>query len=132
MMSRVEGRFGVEELRVAVNRPIRFGIFPGAVGMTWDQLREVWKFADEVGFSTAWIPDHFYAGYGDLEGPCFEAWSVVAAMAAETKRIRFGPMVSGNTYRHPAVLANMAATVDVISGGRLELGIGAGWMQAEH
>jgi alkanesulfonate monooxygenase SsuD/methylene tetrahydromethanopterin reductase-like flavin-dependent oxidoreductase (luciferase family) len=53
-------------------------------------------------------------------------------MATQTKRIRFGPMVSGNTYRHPAVLANMTATVDIMSGGRLELGIGAGWMQAEH
>jgi F420-dependent oxidoreductase-like protein len=118
--------------RVADKRPIRFGIFPGAVGMTWKQLLEVWKFADEVGYSTAWIPDHFYAGYGDPEGPCFEAWSVVAAMATQTKRIRIGPMVSGNTYRHPAVLANVAATIDLISGGRLELGIGAGWMKAEH
>jgi F420-dependent oxidoreductase-like protein len=117
---------------MATPRPIRFGIFPGAVGMTWRELREVWRFADEVGYSTAWIPDHFYAGYGPPDGPCFEAWSVVAAMAGETKQIRIGPMVSGNTYRHPAVLANMAATVDVISGGRLELGIGAGWMQAEH
>jgi F420-dependent oxidoreductase-like protein len=100
--------------------------------MSWPELLRVWQFADEVGFSTAWIPDHFYSGYGDPEGACFEAWSVVAAMAAATRRIRFGPMVSGNTYRHPAVLANAVATIDVISGGRLELGLGAGWMQAEH
>jgi F420-dependent oxidoreductase-like protein len=117
---------------MAVQRPIRFGIFPGAVCATWQQLTEVWKFADEIGYSTAWIPDHFYAGWGPPEGGCFEAWSVVAAMAAQTKRIRIGPMVLGNTYRHPAVVANMAATTDIISGGRLNLGIGAGWMQAEH
>jgi len=114
------------------SRPMRFGIFPGAVGATWDQLREVWTFADEVGYSTAWIPDHFYSGWGDPEGPCFEGWSVVAAMAAVTRRIRIGTMVSGNTYRHPAVVANMVATIDQISGGRVELGMGAGWMIAEH
>ena len=117
---------------MAMKRPMRFGIFPGAVGATWDQLREVWKFADEIGYSTAWIPDHFYSGWGDPEGECFEAWSVVAAMAAVTRRIRIGTMVSGNTYRHPAVVANMVATIDQISGGRVELGMGAGWMIAEH
>jgi F420-dependent oxidoreductase-like protein len=114
------------------NRPIRFGIFPGAVGATWSELRNVWQCADESGYSTVWIPDHFYAGYGPSDGPCFEAWSVVAAMATATKRIGIGPMVSGNTYRHPAVVANMAATIDQISGGRLHLGVGAGWMKAEH
>lgn len=113
-------------------RPIRFGIFPGAVCASWKAMTEVWKFADEIGYSTAWIPDHFYAGWGPPEGGCFEAWSTVAAMAAQTKRIRIGPMVLGNTYRHPAVVANMAATLDIISDGRLNLGIGAGWMQAEH
>jgi F420-dependent oxidoreductase-like protein len=117
---------------MAHGRPMRFGLFPGAVGMRWDQLREVWQFADEVGYATVWIPDHFYSGFGDPEDACFEAWSVVAAMAACTKRIRIGPMVSGNTYRHPAVLANMAATIDQISSGRLNLGLGAGWMPAEH
>jgi F420-dependent oxidoreductase-like protein len=117
---------------MTTRRPIRFGFFPGAVGMSWQQLVEAWKFADQVGYSTAWIPDHFYSGWGSLESPCFEAWTTIGAMAAETRRIRIGPMVSGNTYRHPAVLANMAATLDQISGGRLELGLGAGWMQAEH
>jgi alkanesulfonate monooxygenase SsuD/methylene tetrahydromethanopterin reductase-like flavin-dependent oxidoreductase (luciferase family) len=117
---------------MSTQRPIRFGIFPGAVGATWQELVAVWQAAEEAGYSTVWIPDHFYAGWGPVEGPCFEAWTVIAAMAASTKRIRFGAMVSGNTYRHPAVLANMAATVDHISGGRLELGLGAGWMQAEH
>src|SRR5437868_11582249 len=115
-----------------IQRPIRFGVFPGAVNTTWPELREVWTCADEAGYATAWIPDHFYSGWGSIESPCFEAWSVVAAMATTTRRIRVGVMVSGNTYRHPALLANMAATIDHISNGRLELGIGAGWMQAEH
>ena len=117
---------------MANRRPIRFGIFPGAVMVNWPELRAVWQAADEMGYDTAWIPDHFYAGFGDPEGGCFEAWSVLAAMAEATRRIRFGPMVLGNTYRHPAVVANMAATLDQISGGRLTLGLGAGWMQAEH
>lgn len=113
-------------------RPVRFGIFPGAVGATWEQLRDVWQLADELGYSTGWIPDHFYSGWGDAEGPCFEAWTALSALAVLTKHIRLGTMVSGNTYRHPAVLANMVATIDHMSNGRLELGIGAGWMQAEH
>ncbi len=117
---------------MTTRRPVRFGIFPGAVGTTWSQLLEVWKFADEVGYSTVWMPDHFYSGFGSVEAPCWEAWTTISALATHTKRINFGPMVSGNTYRHPAVVANMAASLDQISGGRLHLGMGAGWMQAEH
>lgn len=101
-------------------------------GASWQDLRAVWKFADEIGYDTARIPDHFYSGSKNPEAECYESWSTVAAMAAETKRIRVGPMVSGNTYRHPAVLANMVATIDHISGGRVDLGLGAGWMQVEH
>jgi F420-dependent oxidoreductase-like protein len=78
------------------------------------------------------VPDHFYAGYGDPEGPCYEAWTVLAAGALSTRRIAIGPMVLGNTYRHPAVVANMAATLDHLARGRLVLGLGAGWMQTEH
>src|SRR5579884_2309324 len=111
-------------------RPFRLGLFPGAAQMTWGQLREAWQAADRMGFATAWIPDHFYAGYGDPEGPCLEAWTALSALAASTERVRIGTMVLGNTFRHPAVLANMAATLDHVSNGRLTLGIGAGWMQA--
>jgi F420-dependent oxidoreductase-like protein len=111
---------------------MRFGIFPGAAQVAYAETRAAWRWADDLGYDTAWIPDHFYAGFGDPEGPCLEAWSVLAAMAEATRRIRIGPMVLGNTYRHPAVVANMAATLDIISGGRLILGLGAGWMQAEH
>ena len=75
--------------------------------------------------------DHFYPLTGDLTGPNFEAWTMLAAMAQATRRIRLGCQVTGMVYRHPAVLANMAATVDIISGGRLELGLGAAWNQME-
>jgi F420-dependent oxidoreductase-like protein len=117
---------------MTVPRPIRFGLFPGVVQATVPQILEVWQRADEMGWDTAWVPDHFYAGYGDPEGACFEAWTLLTAAAARTKRIGLGPMVMGNTYRHPAVLANMAATLDHVAEGRLTLGIGAGWMQSEH
>ena len=92
----------------------------------------VWKAADDVElFESAWNFDHFYPIFSDSTGPCFEGWTMLAAMAAETRRIRIGCQVTGMVYRHPAVLANMAATVDVISGGRLDVGLGAGWNQEE-
>lgn len=112
--------------------PVRFGIFPGVVQVTWPVLAEVFRRVDGMGFDTAWVPDHFYAGFGDPEGSCFETWTVLAAVAATTKRIGIGPMVLGNAYRHPAVVANMAATLDHVAEGRLTLAIGAGWMQSEH
>src|SRR5829696_3476939 len=92
----------------------------------------VWKAADEVElFESAWNFDHFYPIFSDSTGPCLEGWTMLAAMAAATRRIRIGCQVTGMVYRHPAVLANMAATVDVISGGRLDVGLGAAWNQQE-
>jgi F420-dependent oxidoreductase-like protein len=96
-------------------------------------MRDVWLAADDIAvFSAGWNFDHFYPILQeDRTGPCFEGWTMLAALATITRRIRLGVMVTGNPYRHPAVLANMAASLDVISGGRLELGIGAGWNEEE-
>ena len=111
---------------------MRFAIKTRPEHQTWEELRDIWVAADEIPlFESAWNWDHFYPLTGDLTGPNFEAWTMLGAMAAQTQRIRIGCQVTGMIYRHPAVLANMAATVDIISGGRLELGVGAGWNQME-
>jgi F420-dependent oxidoreductase-like protein len=97
-----------------------------------DELRDVWRLADEAGFDSCWVMDHFATLGPRDDGPIFEAWTMLGAMAQLTTRTRVGCAVVGNTYRHPAVLAKMAVTVDHLSGGRLEFGLGAGWAQHEH
>ncbi len=99
----------------------------------WPSIRDVWVEADNIDvFVGGWTFDHFTPIRGDATGPCLEGWMLLGSLAAITSRVRLGVMVTGNTYRHPAILANMAATADVISGGRLDLGIGAGWHEPEH
>jgi F420-dependent oxidoreductase-like protein len=111
---------------------VRFAIKTRPEHTTWQQIRDVWVAADEVPlFESAWNWDHFYPLSEPFTGPNLEAWTMLAALAEATGRIRLGCQVTGMVYRHPAVLANMAATTDIISGGRLELGLGAGWNQME-
>ncbi len=111
---------------------MRFGIKTAPQHTTWDDMLAVWRAADEIDlFESAWTFDHFYPIFSDDKGPCMEAWTTTTALAQATKRIRVGVMVTGNVYRHPAVLANMIASTDIISNGRLEFGFGAGWNQQE-
>jgi F420-dependent oxidoreductase-like protein len=95
-------------------------------------MLEVWRAADAIElFESGWTFDHFYPIFSDSTGPCLEGWITLTALAQATRRLRLGTLVTGIHYRHPAVLANMAATLDVVSGGRLEIGIGAGWNEEE-
>ena len=108
----------------------RFGIF-AAQAEPYPVLVEKWRYFEELGFDSIWHPDHLL-GPSDPTGPLFEGWTFLAAMAAETSRIRLGLLVGSNVLRHPALLAQQALTVDHISEGRLELGIGCGWFEEEH
>jgi F420-dependent oxidoreductase-like protein len=111
---------------------MRFGLDVAQHQLTWPELLERVRFAEDAGFDGAWIFDHFKALYGDPTGPCMEAWTLLAALAASTERIRLGALVTGITYRHPSILAAEAVTVDQVSGGRLEIGVGAAWFEQEH
>jgi F420-dependent oxidoreductase-like protein len=110
---------------------LRFGI-KLSQDASIDEYRAVWRIADEAGFDHCWNMDHFASLGGDDTKDIFEAWTALAGMAALTSRVRIGCSVTGNTYRHPAELAKMAVTVDHLSGGRLEFGIGAAWAENEH
>lgn len=111
---------------------MRFGLDVSQHQLTWPELLERVRFAEDSGFDGAWVFDHFKALYGDPDGPCLEGWSLLAALAAATEKIRLGALVTGITYRHPSILATQAVTVDHISGGRLECAVGAAWFEGEH
>ena len=114
---------------------MRFSIWPTASQQPWGDLLATARHAESTGWDGVWIADHFMANEGGPtapETPTLEAGSLVAALAASVPRVRIGTLVYGNTYRHPAVVANMAATVDQITGGRFTLGVGAGWQDNEH
>ena len=112
--------------------PVRFGVHVGPQMCTMGELREVWATAESTGFDWVSVWDHFYPAPSPLDGDCFEAVACHAALAALTERVRVGSLVYSAGYRHPAVLANAATTIDHLSNGRLEFGIGAGWHQWEY
>ena len=112
--------------------PLRFGMFLSQADRTWpDMLDDVLE-AEELGFDHAWLVDHLVDTDGPPEHGCLEGWTLLAAIAARTTRIRLGILVSSNTFRNPALLLKEAVTVDHISEGRLTLGIGTGWHEDEH
>jgi F420-dependent oxidoreductase-like protein len=111
---------------------LRFGIKTAQQFTSYDDILQVWLEADNIPvIEHAWAFDHFIPLGTDPTGPQLEGWTLLGALAARTNRLRVGLMVTGNTYRHPAVLANIGATVDQISHGRLDFGIGAGWNELE-
>src|ERR1700686_2416192 len=111
---------------------MRIGLDTAQHQLLWPELVERVKFAESAGFDGAWVFDHFTPLYGDPNGPCLEAWTLLAGLAAVTSRIRLGALVTGVTYRHPQILTTEAVTVDHISNGRLEIGMGAAWHEPEH
>jgi F420-dependent oxidoreductase-like protein len=100
--------------------------------LEWPEIKRRVLFAEDAGFESAWVFDHFTVLYGDRKGPCLEAWTLLAGLGAVTTRIRLGALVTGVTYRHPSLLAAEVVTVDHLSGGRLNLGLGAAWHDEEH
>ena len=101
-------------------------------GFDYDQIRDLAHLCEDVGFSSIWCSDHLFLDGRSQERDCWEAWTTLTALAVETTTLRIGPLVSCVSYRHPSILAKIAACVDVMSGGRLEMGIGAGWKQIEY
>ena len=111
---------------------MRFAISTSPQRTTWAWLLEAWQRADSIElFESGWTFDHLYPLFGDDRDDCMDGWVTLTALLQATTRLRGGVLVTGMAYRHPGVLANMASTLDLVSGGRLELGIGAGWNEVE-
>jgi F420-dependent oxidoreductase-like protein len=111
---------------------MRFALATGQENTTWDALCGLWDAADQVDlWESAWIGDHFTPFLSDYDGPCLEGWVTLTALAQRTRRLRAGILVSGMPHRHPAVLAKMAAALDVATSGRLLVGLGAAWNTRE-
>jgi F420-dependent oxidoreductase-like protein len=112
---------------------VKLGIMiEGQEGLNWESWQRIARAVEDLGFESLWRSDHFFSFSNPRERDSLETWVSLGFLATETKRIRFGPMVCAMTFRHPSMLARMAAGVDALSGGRLELGVGAGWNAVEH
>ncbi|HSL56755.1 MAG TPA: LLM class F420-dependent oxidoreductase [Acidimicrobiales bacterium] len=110
---------------------MRFSFWTNS-GQPWDEILAGCRHAQATGWDGLWVADHFMPNGDDVSGPMHEGWTLATALGASVPRVRIGVLVTGNTYRHPAVLAKMAATLDHVTGGRVVLGLGAGWQENEH
>ncbi len=111
---------------------MKFGLFTSLGGITWPQLQDLWRHIEATGWGAACVTDHFMPNVPNPVDDTLECWTALAGLAHTTTRMRIGTLVVGNTYRNPAVLAKMATTVDIMSGGRLICGIGGAWQRNEH
>jgi alkanesulfonate monooxygenase SsuD/methylene tetrahydromethanopterin reductase-like flavin-dependent oxidoreductase (luciferase family) len=109
-----------------------FGLVTGQHWRSWEEIRDQWQWMDATGWDSGWTFDHFLSLYDGDGGPCFDGWTLLAGLAATTTKVQLGVMVTSITHRNPALLAKEAVTVDVISGGRAILGVGAGWSVRDH